>query len=55
MCNGYPVGKWAKNMRDAAKLADQITERREAGQAVGSVAGALTDGRRQQLDDVDPG
>ncbi|WP_394427439.1 DEAD/DEAH box helicase [Streptomyces sp. SGAir0957] len=53
--NGYPVGKWAKNMRDAAKLADQITARREAGEAVGSVAGALTEERRRLLDDVDPG
>ncbi|XIG72339.1 helicase (plasmid) [Streptomyces sp. SGAir0957] len=53
--NDYPVGKWAKNMRDAAKLADQIAARREAGEPVGSVAGALAEERRQQLDDIDPG
>ncbi|MET9499446.1 helicase associated domain-containing protein [Streptomyces sp. NPDC006552] len=32
--NGYPVGKWAKNTRDAARLADRITARREAGEPV---------------------
>ncbi|MEU6393929.1 Helicase associated domain protein [Streptomyces sp. NPDC046939] len=53
--NDYPVGKWAKNMRDAAKLADQIAARREAGEPVGSEAGALTQERRQLLDDIDPG
>ncbi|MET9499726.1 helicase associated domain-containing protein [Streptomyces sp. NPDC006552] len=53
--NGYPVGKWAKNMRDAARLADRIAARREAGEPVGSEAGALTDERRQALDDIDPG
>ncbi|MFJ8827714.1 Helicase associated domain protein [Streptomyces sp. NPDC102467] len=53
--NDYPVGKWAKNMRDAAKLADRIAERREAGEPVGSEAGALTEERRRQLDEVDPG
>ncbi|MFI7388027.1 Helicase associated domain protein [Streptomyces sp. NPDC049813] len=53
--NDYPVGKWAKNMRDAAKLADQISERREAGEPVGSVAGALIEERRRLLDDIDPG
>ncbi|GAA2338522.1 Helicase associated domain protein [Streptomyces kunmingensis] len=53
--NDYPVGKWAKNMRDAARLADRIAARREAGEPVGSAAGALTEERRRQLDDVDPG
>ncbi|GAA2347718.1 Helicase associated domain protein [Streptomyces kunmingensis] len=53
--NEYPVGKWAKNMRDAAKLADRFAARREAGEPVGSAAGALTDERRRQLDDIDPG
>ncbi|WP_394437727.1 PqqD family protein [Streptomyces sp. SGAir0957] len=51
----YPVGKWAKNMRDAAKLADQIAARREAGEPVGSETGALTEEQRQLLDDIDPG
>ncbi|TWF84675.1 helicase associated protein [Streptomyces capillispiralis] len=51
----YPVGKWAKNMRDAARLADRIAARRKVGEPVGSEAGALTDERRRQLDDIDPG
>ncbi|MFI0242845.1 helicase associated domain-containing protein [Streptomyces sp. NPDC016845] len=42
-------------MLHAAKLADQIAARREAGEPVASAAGTLTDERRQQLDDIDPG
>ncbi|MET9499511.1 helicase associated domain-containing protein [Streptomyces sp. NPDC006552] len=57
--NGYPVGKWARNMRDAARLADRLADRiaarREAGEPVGPEAGALTGERRQALDDIDPG
>ncbi|MFI0243109.1 Helicase associated domain protein [Streptomyces sp. NPDC016845] len=53
--NEYPVGKWAKNMRDAARLADRIAARRETGEPAGPAAGALTDERRRQLDDIDPG
>ncbi|MFI0915362.1 DEAD/DEAH box helicase [Streptomyces abikoensis] len=53
--DGYPVGTWAKNMRTAARLADVIAERREAGLPVGSSARALTEARREALEDVDPG
>ncbi|GGL30185.1 hypothetical protein GCM10010095_14160 [Streptomyces anthocyanicus] len=49
------MGKWAKSMRDAAKLADQVAAGREAGKPVGSVAGALTEEWRRLLGDVDPG
>ncbi|MFD8998675.1 DEAD/DEAH box helicase [Streptomyces abikoensis] len=52
---GYPVGTWAKNMRTAARLADTIAERREAGLPVASSAKALTEARREALDEIDPG
>ncbi|MEU6996641.1 Helicase associated domain protein [Streptomyces sp. NPDC046465] len=52
--NGYPVGSWAKNQRAAAKLADQAEEQRAAGLPV-ERAGALTQARREALDDIDPG
>ncbi|MEU8894156.1 hypothetical protein [Streptomyces sp. NPDC048442] len=41
-------------MRKAAKVAEVIAERREAGLPVGSEAGAPTEGRRDALDDTDP-
>ncbi|WP_414170954.1 Helicase associated domain protein (plasmid) [Streptoverticillium reticulum] len=53
--DGYPVGTWAKNMRTAARLADTIAERREAGLPVESSAKALTETRRDALDEIDPG
>ncbi|MCX4851405.1 helicase associated domain-containing protein [Streptomyces sp. NBC_00893] len=53
--DGYPVGTWTKNQRYAARAADQNTERREAGLAVESSAGALTERRRAALEDIDPG
>ncbi|MCC3777452.1 DEAD/DEAH box helicase [Streptomyces sp. UNOB3_S3] len=53
--DGYPVGTWAKNMRTAARLADTIAERREAGLPVESSAKALTQARRDALDEIDPG
>ncbi|MFF4533774.1 Helicase associated domain protein [Streptomyces sp. NPDC001407] len=53
--DGYPVGTWAKNLRTAARLADDIAERREAGLPVGSTAKALTEARREALEDIDPG
>ncbi|MFF2654273.1 Helicase associated domain protein [Streptomyces sp. NPDC058045] len=52
---GYPVGNWAKAQRAAAKRADQIEARREAGLPAGSAAGALPDARRRALEDIDPG
>ncbi|MEU8893919.1 Helicase associated domain protein [Streptomyces sp. NPDC048442] len=52
---GRKLGAWLKNMRKAAKIADTIAERREAGLPVGSEAGALTEGRRDALDEIDPG
>lgn len=48
------MGVWAKNQRTAGRLAAEIKERREAGLPVGSTAGALSDERRDALDDVDP-
>ncbi|MEV4504704.1 helicase associated domain-containing protein [Streptomyces klenkii] len=53
--NGYPVGTWAKNQRTAARLADSITERRKAGLPAESSAKALTEARREALEEIDPG
>ncbi|MDV9195883.1 helicase associated domain-containing protein [Streptomyces sp. Wh19] len=53
--DGYPVGTWAKNQRYAARAADQIAQRRQAGLPVPSSAGALTEARRAALDEIDPG
>ncbi|MFI9723971.1 Helicase associated domain protein [Streptomyces sp. NPDC052396] len=53
--DGYPVGTWAKNQRTAARLADAIAERREAGLPTGSSAKALTGARREALEEIDPG
>ncbi|MDX3235413.1 Helicase associated domain protein [Streptomyces sp. ME03-5709C] len=52
--NGYPVGVWMKNQRTAGRLADTIVQRREAGLAVGSTAGALSEERRDALEAIDP-
>lgn len=51
---GYPVGVWLKNQRAAARTADQITRRLEAGLPVDGHAGALTKERREQLEEIDP-
>ncbi|MFE6497157.1 Helicase associated domain protein [Streptomyces sp. NPDC057748] len=53
--DGYPVGTWAKNQRFAARAADANAQRREAGLAVESSAGALTEARRAALEEIDPG
>ncbi|WP_371098889.1 DEAD/DEAH box helicase [Streptomyces sanglieri] len=53
--DGYPVGAWAKNQRFAARAADQIAQRRETGLPVASSAGALTEARREALEEIDPG
>ncbi|MFI0743447.1 Helicase associated domain protein [Streptomyces sp. NPDC021100] len=53
--NGYPVGTWAKNQRTAARLADAIAEQRAAGLPVESRSKALTEARREALEEIDPG
>ncbi|WP_078872525.1 helicase associated domain-containing protein [Streptomyces sp. NRRL S-337] len=51
---GYRVGIWLKNARAAARKAAQIEQRRAEGLPVESSAGALSDERREQLEDIDP-
>ncbi|MEU1670376.1 Helicase associated domain protein [Streptomyces sparsogenes] len=51
---GYRVGIWLKNARAAARKAAEIEQRRAEGLPVESVAGALSDERREQLEEIDP-
>ncbi|HZH28360.1 MAG TPA: Helicase associated domain protein [Azospirillaceae bacterium] len=51
---GYRVGIWLKNARAAARRAAEIEQRRAQGLPVGSVTGALSHERREQLEDIDP-
>ncbi|MGV9758641.1 Helicase associated domain protein [Streptomyces tricolor] len=51
---GYRVGIWLKNARAAARKAQEIEQRRAEGLPVESPAGALSDERREQLEDIDP-
>ncbi|MEU6594532.1 Helicase associated domain protein [Streptomyces sp. NPDC046881] len=51
---GYRVGIFLKNARAAARKAVDIEHRRAEGLPVGSAAGALSQERREQLDDIDP-
>ncbi|MFK4123738.1 Helicase associated domain protein [Streptomyces longwoodensis] len=51
---GYRVGIFLKNARAAARKAQEIERRRAEGLPVGSSAGALSDERREQLEDIDP-
>ncbi|MDX3351536.1 MULTISPECIES: DEAD/DEAH box helicase [Streptomyces] len=51
---GYRVGIWLKNARAAARKAREIEQRRAEGLPVESAAGALSDERREQLEDIDP-
>ncbi|MER6126212.1 Helicase associated domain protein [Streptomyces sp. NPDC001795] len=51
---GYRVGIWLKNARAAARRAADIEQRRAEGLPVGSSAGALSEERREQLEDIDP-
>jgi superfamily II DNA or RNA helicase len=51
---GYRVGIWLKNQRAAARKAQEIEQRRAGGLPVESAAGALSDERREQLEDIDP-
>ncbi|MFH9829677.1 DEAD/DEAH box helicase [Streptomyces bobili] len=51
---GYRVGIWLKNARAAARRAQEIKQRRAEGLPVESAAGALSDERREQLEEIDP-
>ncbi|WP_408997296.1 helicase associated domain-containing protein [Streptomyces europaeiscabiei] len=51
---GYRVGIWLKNARAAARKAMDIEQRRAEGLPVQSAAGALSDERREQLEDIAP-
>ncbi|MFI2207803.1 helicase associated domain-containing protein [Streptomyces sp. NPDC020192] len=51
---GYRVGIWLKNQRAAARKAAEIEQRRAEGLPVGPSARALSEGRRKQLEDIDP-
>ncbi|MFJ3251171.1 Helicase associated domain protein [Streptomyces sp. NPDC086782] len=51
---GYKVGTWLKNARAAARKAAEIEQRRAEGLPVESSAGALSEMRREQLEDIDP-
>ncbi|WP_333741263.1 DEAD/DEAH box helicase [Streptomyces sp. IBSBF 2806] len=51
---GYQVGIWLKNARAAARKAAEIEQRRADGLPVPSSAGALSQERREQLEDIDP-
>ncbi|MFF5945769.1 Helicase associated domain protein, partial [Streptomyces althioticus] len=48
---GYRVGVWLKNARAAARKAAEVEQRRAQGLPVGSSAGALSQERREQLED----
>ncbi|MFE2228269.1 DEAD/DEAH box helicase [Streptomyces kronopolitis] len=50
---GSRVGIWLKNARGAARKAVEVAQRRAQGLAVESSAGALSDERREQLEDID--
>ncbi|WP_411153437.1 Helicase associated domain protein [Streptomyces sp. A30] len=50
---GAKVGIWLKNARAAARKAAEIEQRRAEGLSVGSVAGALSEDRREQLEEID--
>ncbi|MFI9255806.1 helicase associated domain-containing protein [Streptomyces sp. NPDC053069] len=51
---GYKVGIWLNNQRAAARKAAEIAQRRAEGLPIQSAAGALSQERRDQLDDIDP-
>ncbi|MFG2266356.1 Helicase associated domain protein [Streptomyces sp. NPDC048720] len=51
---GYRVGIWLKNVRAAARKAAENEQRRAQGVPAASSAGALSDERREQLEDIDP-
>lgn len=51
---GYRVGIFLKNARAAARKAAENEQRHAQGLPVGSAASALSEGRREQLEDIDP-
>lgn len=51
---GYRVGIWLKNARAAARKAQENEQRRAEGLPVKSTAAALSQERREQLEDIDP-
>ncbi|MEU9943094.1 DEAD/DEAH box helicase [Streptomyces lavendulae] len=51
---GYRVGIWLKNARAAARKAAENEQRRAEGLPVESSAGAMSETRREQLEDIDP-
>ncbi|MFF8953302.1 Helicase associated domain protein [Streptomyces sp. NPDC014940] len=51
---GYRVGLFLKNARSAARRAAEIEQRRAEGLPAQSVAGVLSQERREQLEDIDP-
>ena len=51
---GYRVGIWLKNQRAAARKAAEIEQRRAERMPVESSAGALSEERREQLEEIDP-
>ncbi|MEU9126399.1 Helicase associated domain protein [Streptomyces sp. NPDC048506] len=51
---GAKVGIFLKNARAAARKAAEIEQRRAEGLPVGSSAGALSEERREQLEEIDP-
>lgn len=48
------MGVWLKNARAAARKAREIEQRRAEGLPVQSAAGALSEERREQLEEIDP-
>ncbi|MFD4483241.1 Helicase associated domain protein [Streptomyces sp. NPDC058471] len=50
---GAKVGIWLKNARAAARKAAEMEQRRAQGLPVQSAAGALSEARREQLEDID--
>ncbi|MFI6385015.1 helicase associated domain-containing protein [Streptomyces sp. NPDC050658] len=51
---GYKVGIWLKNARAAARKAAEIEQRPAQSLPVESSAGALSEERREQLEDIAP-
>ncbi|MFH8663244.1 helicase associated domain-containing protein, partial [Streptomyces afghaniensis] len=51
---GYKAGTFLKNARAAARKATEIEQRRAEGLPVGSSAGALSEERREQLEEIAP-
>ncbi|MFE8940921.1 Helicase associated domain protein [Streptomyces sp. NPDC007872] len=51
---GAAVGIWLKNARAAARRAAKLEQRQAEGLPVESWAGALSEARREQLEEIDP-